>query len=235
MQIQGDVYWAVLLERTVMQEAFDSLLDVAAYCATRGFIRITLPYTRTDAARNRITRAFITCGNNPHNTLVMLDNDHIYPVDVVERLAQRPEAEGVIGALAFRRGPPYDPCWFVREGEYLRRPAQWDCGAVYECDAVGTGAIAIKRWVFDRLTEAGFHWPYFRYEYPEGLNFNPTEDMYFARICEEAGIRHHVDTALEIPHITTKLITQETWEREYQRRMELQKLEVGEEPAIQEA
>jgi hypothetical protein len=195
------------MERAVQQEAVQSLLDVAAACGARGFVRLGIPYCRTDMARNNIVEAFCELSQSEDDTLVMLDCDHVHPPDVVERLAARPE--GVVGALAFRRSPPHEPMWFVRTtGGKLRAPAVFE-PLVYECAAVGSGAIAIKRWVFDRLNE---HAPYFfKYEYCEG-GFSPSEDMWFAGLCERAGIKHHVDCSLVIPHVAAQIVDGATWE-----------------------
>ncbi len=72
----------------------------------------------------------------------------------------------------------------------------WRAGGV-----VGGGAIAIQRWVFERLMEKGFAWPYFRLVYLEGSVDQPGVDMYFGAICEEAGIPHYVDCDLVTPHL----------------------------------
>lgn len=212
------VYYAVLFERTLLGDAVDALLNVAAVAGVEGHVRITIPYTRTDTARNRLVSAFMQASESPHDTLVMLDADHVHPPDIVKRLARYPQ--GVVGALAFRRSAPHDPCWFVRAPDgRLRQPAEFEVGSLYECDAVGTGAIAIKRWVFERL--AAEHGPaFFKYEYLDG-GFSPSEDIYFARICEEAGIRHHVDTGLETPHIVNHAIALADWQAQMVNKPEL--------------
>jgi hypothetical protein len=211
-QIEADnehpqVYWAVLMERSVQQDAVSALLDVAMTAGAAGAMRIGLPYTRTDQARNRIAAAFLTAAQNPNDTLVMLDCDHAHPPDIVPRLAAR--EEGVVGALAFRRSPPHEPMWFVRHRDgRLMAPGEYE-PILYECDAVGTGAIAIKRWVFDKLVEQGTEY-FFKYEYCEG-GYSPSEDMYFAGLCEKAGIKHHVDCSLVTPHLATLHVNDQTW------------------------
>jgi hypothetical protein len=51
------------------------------------------------------------------------------------------------------------------------------------------------------LVQKGYFPPFFRYEYPTDGS-QPSEDMYFGRICEQAGIWHYVDTSIIIPHAT---------------------------------
>lgn len=204
------VYWAVLLDKNVAWECVDPLLDVAAQAARNGYVRIAVPHTRTDTARNKIAQVFVDQTTAREDVLVMLDNDHAHPADIIERLARRPE--GVASALAFRRSLPHDPLFYIRDDAgRLRQPAEWEPGTTYICNAVATGAIAIKRWVFDELTAAGYSWPWFRYEYPEGVAFHPSEDLYFAGLCEKAGIRQVCDTGLVIPHMTTAFVDQSTW------------------------
>lgn len=207
------VFWAVLYERSIMFESTEELLDIAAAAGKLGYRRLSVPYTATDNARNHLTRAFLTLSQHPDDVLVMLDCDHVHPTDVIQRLAVHPV--GVVAALAFRRGPPHDPQFYVRDGDgVLQQPAEiGELGEVLaEGDLVGTGAIAIKRWVLDELADYGFEWPWFRYEYPEGSLNRPGEEIYFASICEEAGIRHYCDVSLESPHLATTLIGRRTWE-----------------------
>jgi hypothetical protein len=210
---QVQVYWSVLLERNVHWRPASSLFRVAGNAALNGYNQIEMPYARTDDARNQIVKNFLMHSQHPDDTLVMLDNDHDHPENVVTELARRPE--GVVAALAFRRSPPHDPLWFVRQDDgTLRQPAEWEEGLVYECDAVGTGAIAIKRRVFDALRDHGYRWPWFRYEYPDDRDgLMPSEDMYFCRICEESGIKVHVHTGVEIPHLFMTAADHKRWRR----------------------
>ena len=206
-----NVFWAFLLERSVLGHAVDAALDVAQTCAIRGYTRLAIPYSRTDMARNRIVSAFMEISTGPEDTLIMLDGDHAHPSDIVARLACYPKEIGVIGALYFRRGPPYDPLFFEFCDGRLRNPAEWQDGMVYEVDAVATGAIAIKRWVFEKLTELGLGNPPFQYRYPEAANWNQTEDIFFAEICRQAGIKHHCDTGIKTPHLSIKFVTEQDW------------------------
>jgi hypothetical protein len=75
---------------------------------------------------------------------------------------------------------------------------------LYEMAQVGTGAIAIQRWVFDELDRQGLGPWYFRYDYrvgPQGELHMPSEDMHFGELCRQAGIPHYVDTSFESPHV----------------------------------
>jgi hypothetical protein len=84
---------------------------------------------------------------------------------------------------------------------------------VYPCAIVGTGAIGIKRWVLDRLQQAG-HEYFFKYKYPQGsLKRTPSEDIYFGQICEEIDIKHHVDCSLITEHLNVVKVNREDWNR----------------------
>ena len=203
------VFWSVLLERSVQEYAVDALLQVAIRAGMAGYARLAMPYHRTDMARNIIVKKFGEVAE-AQDTLVMLDDDHIHPPDIMERLVKH--NVGVVGALAFARGAPFFPCAFVRDtqGE-MRFVAEPVCG-LQQVNAVGTGAIAIKRWVFDKLNEAGFSWPFFRYEYPPQETM-PSEDMYFARICELAGIPQYCDMDTITPHLIASTVSADSWQQ----------------------
>jgi hypothetical protein len=189
-----------------------ALLNVAMRCTGMGYTRIEIPCMGTDQARNVAVAEFLKASTNPNDVLVMLDDDHLHPARVVSQLAGH--EQGVIGALAFRRGEPYDPIMFVRlPDKRLVSIARWNPGEVLGCDMVGHGAIAIKRWVFDALKRAGHAQPYYRYEYAAtcGGNRRSSEDMWFGKVCEDAGIPHYCDTSLIIPHLTQTSIDEVTW------------------------
>lgn len=189
-----NVFWAVLLERSTLEIPMDSLLDVAAYCGYKGFMRLSEPYQRTDTVRNHFCRQFMENSSDPDDVLVMLDNDHWHPHHVVFSLAQH--NLDVVGALAFRRGPPYDPCFYIMRNNQLFSPTEWS-GQLFECDIVGHGAVAIKRRVLTQL-----EYPFYKYEYPAFADFEQSEEIFFGLECMKRGIKHHCDTGLVIPHLT---------------------------------
>lgn len=254
-----EVYWSLLLERSVQEQNVQSMLDVAtrtghldvigrlwavAAPAERetlvrlvgqaelasllnenrltlgaeknGYIRIFHPYSRTDQARNDLSKVFMELADDPEDTLVMLDCDHLHPPDIIERLAVHPPERGVVGALAFRRGAPHFPCFFHRDPSGVYHIiTEWEKGTLLGGQMgsiVGTGAIAIKRWVFERLDSQGFHWPFFRYAYMPNGPVQPSEDIYFGEACEQCGILQYCDTSLETPHLTVGRIDSGSWE-----------------------
>lgn len=229
------VFWGVMMERSVAYGPVNHLLDIAMHAGMIGAMRISVPYQRVDAARNQMVEAFRAIATSPDDTLVMLDCDHRHPESIIERLAVR--KMGVTAALAFRRSKPYEPMFFVRDSKGQLRSPGITKPVTYECDATGTAAVAIKRWVFDRLAEAGDHY-FFRYEYRDcPFGWRSSEDMYFAKLCEDAGIKHHVDCSLVTPHMGIKNVDQGTWEEYREEHPEIVTMdaeEVGEDQEIME-
>jgi len=214
------VVWGLLKERFIDQFVLDCAMDVAATCAEKDYLRLAIPYLRADDARNMAVETFLKATHEPDDVLVMLDADHLHPPYVVWGLARHQHDIGVVGALAFRRGSSTDPMfWFISDGK-LRAPADWKAGELYQCDFVGTGAIAVKRWVFDQLLAEGEELPFFRLTYHAGWARAIGEDRYFADLCLKHGIRQHCDTAIEIPHLDYRLSTSQSWQEWKQQNMD---------------
>lgn len=197
------VFYAALKEKQLEQTAIAAIEAVNYHAGAHQYVRLDCAAQRTDMARNILCRTFRSMAKDPEDTFVMLDYDHAHPIDIIEKLVAHNLP--VVGALAFLRGEPYYPCVFFRnEQGVLQHPRTWQ-RQVYRVDAIGTAAIAIKRRVFDQLEE-----PYFVYTYPPG-DIHPSEDMYFCRQCELAGIPMYCDFGLVTPHLKTGSIDDLTW------------------------
>ncbi len=221
-------YWVILTERNGVsyEESFRALADIIEYTARlKGFHRMVGKPMPPAHARNTACQTFFnnTPDPQPDDTLVMLDADHVMPVDLVQRLAAH--TVGVVGALATSRGEPPFICAFKKTaaGTYANMTS-WEEGELSECTIVGTGAIAIKRWVLQKLIHCSPSW--FRYGYG-GYNYEATEDMYFGYECEKAGIPHHVDTSLWIPHCTVAYTTPLEWKEYVQDHPEVREIAVA--------
>lgn len=202
------VWYAILLERSIGDMAANALFDVCGRAALQGYQRITIPYGRTDVVRNLLAADFMRQSSDPDDVLVMLDNDHVHPYDVIERLV----AHGVpvVGALAYRRSEPYDPQLYGLVDGKLRQPSRTG-GELVRVDLVGFGAVAIRRRAFLALAAAGKPAPWFRYDYDDGGAVFLTEDTRFCRLCGMAGVGVYCDTALVTPHVGTRLIQGDEW------------------------
>ncbi len=204
------VFVAPLVERTGVGTdiAFHALLRVAHACGHSNYALIHLPYSRTDVARSNAVKSFRQATTQQDDTLVMLDGDHDHPPDIVHRLVAADVP--VVACLAFRRSEPYDPQAYVRteDGE-LYQVSEWT-PTRERVTFAGMAAIAIKRSVFDKLEVAGYHPPFFRYPY-NADGSTPSEDVYFCRLCEAAGIPVEIDFGLISPHLTTAQIDDTSW------------------------
>jgi hypothetical protein len=205
------IYWSMLMERSVPNVGALSAVRLAHQAGSAGYVYLAVPYARTDFLRCALVDRFMQLSSNPLDTLIMLDNDHDHPDNTLARLAAYDDYP-VIGALAFRRGEPYDPCAFVRlEDGKLHAMAQWEPDRVYRVDVIGHAAVAIQRRVFLHLEAEGFKQPYWRYAYTDGTTNMPSEDMHFCLSCERAKVGQYVDCGLIAPHLTNGFITDQSW------------------------
>lgn len=195
------------LERNVphASKTFHRFLEIAA----QGPVIMNQSYTRTDLARNRFAMKLL---ESQFTHLLMLDLDHVHPVDIVQRLARWVLADPgrlVVGGLNFRRSEPYEPCCFVRDKNgLLASPAKWTPGLM-RVDYLGTGSIMIHRKVFEMLEP-----PWFFNIYDDELRWAdtwPGEDIGFNQKCTDAGIELFVDTSTTSPHLTDGLVTESTF------------------------
>jgi len=203
------VWWAVLHERMLYEGAVRAIEDVADHCARLGYHRLQAGYAATDVARDSLRRKFLDVSTSPDDTLVMLDNDHLHPANIVERLSSITNV-GVVGALCRRRGDEMDELIQARNPETgrLDRVVGYEPGDIVPCAMAGGGAMAIKRWAFERIERThGMRYFQFRYAYDDDCPERPGEEIYFYRLAEAAGVSIACDTGTPSPHIT--LITVE--------------------------
>lgn len=214
--------WFSPMERYVNAHAVTALLDVSIHAHHHGAKRINMAYCAIDDARNKACKIFWNNFTDDDDVLVMLDNDHTHPAHIVPHLMSRCDAEHeVVGALAFRRSAPHDPCfYFLNEGGNADVATSFN-GSMVKCDIVGTGAIAIRRSALRKLAESGFQWPWFRFSYKEGMHneIRTSEDWNFGLTCRKAGISHWCDTSIMTPHLGEMMITQNDWFNELEQGM----------------
>jgi hypothetical protein len=202
-----NVVVGVPLGRNVSASAFLNFWEIAR----RGWPLIHRPYSRTDVNRNEFGRALLA---SDYTHLVMLDLDHRHPYDIVERLASIVQYDRdkfqVVGALAFRRGKPYNPCAYQLDGDgELRDVIEWTPGML-KVDAIGHAAMIIDRRVLEK-TPAPW-WQYEYWEWSDEYDY-PTEDLFFCRLCREHDIDIWCDTTLITPHLAETDIDQEVFQR----------------------
>lgn len=129
------------MERSIQQNAVLSLLDVAGIAAMAGAVRINREYQRVDMARNDAVKTFLKNTKDDGDVLIMLDCDHLYPRDIIPKLAKSCDyLHEVVGALAFRRSLPYDPVFYDLNDEGKATIPTSFTGGMVRCDIVGTEA-----------------------------------------------------------------------------------------------
>ena len=203
----NQVFFAYLPERYVSEQSLWAIADICMKAGQQGHNLIHIPHCRTDVARNEITHIFLDHSSSPDDVLVMLDIDHDHPMDTVARLAASPG--DITGALAFRRSAPHDPQFYlaaevepgkIREGDYVFQVSEWPKDLL-EVEAVGFGAVAIKRRVFEAMEAKGDGPPFFRISYDHyRRGKTPGEDLPFCYRAKQLGLKVMVDTTFEIPH-----------------------------------
>jgi len=193
--------------------------------ARQGVNAIFLPYGEVCQTINRAIRMFL---DTQHTHLLILDNDHEHPVDIIQRLARWVIADRnvqVVGGVNFRRSAPFEPCaYFQDEGDnriYTKEYSGWDWDAgLIEVARMGAGCILIDRKVFEQMKAPWWEWDYSR-ETPEGRN--PSPDIRFCKKCKELGIKLYVDTTTTSPHIATYGVGKENYKIYCDRTLEEEK------------
>jgi len=163
-----------------------------------------------DWARNELARAVKEYVNpvtgKKFSHVLWLDSDHTFNPDLACHLARHmvnPVVDAV-SAVYYNRTGPTLPVVYVKdfnEDRYKHFPLIWPPDGLFECDAVGFGAILMKRDVFDRVPE-----PWFTLDYRSG------EDIAFCVKAKEHGVRFFVDGNYTLGHIGEgKIITKKDY------------------------
>ena len=192
-------------ERQIMSEAvvqWEEILFHLGNQPTPGveYVHLSVGYQGIDSARNYLSFKFMEQSSHPDDTLVMLDNDHLHPKDIVVKLASRNKP--VVGALAYKRKAPFFPIAYVKDPKDgrlkvpIRTPA-----SLFECGVVGGAALAIKRSVFTALSAKGYQWPWFRFTYQDWALYRSGEDVFFMTNCGNVGIKVYCDGTIVTPHL----------------------------------
>jgi len=123
--------------------------------------------------------------------LLFLDTDMIYPVDTIERLLAHDL--DIVGALTFKRYPPFNPIINVGEQYKMKYMYPYPEGLI-KVTATGTGCLLINMKVFNKLEK-----PYFKFRKVKGKDVG--EDIGFCYKAGDAGIDVYVDTTVKTIHI----------------------------------
>jgi len=116
-----------------------------------------------------------------------------------ERVIPRELDPKIVGALCYRRYPPFEPLMNRGKlGEYWC-VEDWNDGELVEVEATGTGCLMYDMGIFDELSEPWF--------YSSSLNTNQTqwiigEDIQLCHNARQKGFRIFVDTSVPNKHLS---------------------------------
>lgn len=140
--------------------------------------------------------------------LFMIDDDMIGPDDLFEQLYAR--QKDIIAPLAFTRNFPHKPVIYsciagwdpVSQCDYFTNYAimNYPKNKLFECDAVGFGAVLINVDCFRKMPQPWF------------MNPNKTgEDISFCYEAKKYGFRTWMDTSIKLGHVSHPLIVTEEY------------------------
>lgn len=130
--------------------------------------------------------------------LYMIDDDMICPDDMFEQLVKH--NVDVVAPLAFTRNPPHAPVLYhavegydkVEKKDYFinNTVMNYPKNKLIECDAVGFGAVLIKREVLEKIGKKPFM-----------STCGTGEDILFCYKARKLGFHIFMDTACKLGHI----------------------------------
>jgi len=135
--------------------------------------------------------------------LIMMDVDMIYHPKTITRLLSHNLP--VVGALCFRRYPPFDSIMLrVTDGQYLSVD-EWEEGELVEVDATGAGCLMFDMTVFKEIP-----YPWFKFKKDVDTGAVIGEDIGFCQSLKAIGHKIFVDTTVPSGHLSTMVINRET-------------------------
>lgn len=127
-----------------------------------------------------------------------IDNDMIFPPDGINRLLEQDKE--IIGAhYNERRFPLRSTVKIADKNGNLQAGDISEFTQTFPVYSLGLGFVLIKMSVFDKLKK-----PYFNSPLDENDQFM-TEDFYFFKKCQEAGIQVYCDPHITVKHVGTYL------------------------------
>jgi hypothetical protein len=156
-----------------------------------------------DEMRNLIVKQALATGCS---RLIMMDTDMVYHHKTLTRLMEHNLP--VVGALCFRRYPPFDPLMFTGKINGYKLIEEWEPESLVEVDATGTGCLMFDLRIFEELP-----YPWFRFRHnPDPNSFGTVgEDIGLCSDLREKGIKIFVDTSIPAGHLGMLEVTRETW------------------------
>ena len=166
--------------------------------------RMVVDWARNDLARQASEQTNEYTGNK-FSHFLWLDDDHVFNPDLACYLARLADLD-MVSALYFGR-TQHLPVAYVKDDsgdKYKHYPLIEAPRALAEVDAVGFGALLMRRDVFDRVPE-----PWFT------LDWHAGEDIAFCVRAKEHGVKVWLDGSYALGHIGPPQIVTEATYKQY--------------------
>ncbi len=135
--------------------------------------------------------------------LILMDTDMDYHVDTIPSLLSHKLP--IVGALCYRRYPPFDPIMLKGTPGDYDSIDEWEEGELVEVDATGCGCLLFEMSVFRKMK-----YPWFKFRrLPTGEGLG--EDIGFCADLKDNGFKIFVDTSVPSGHLTTLCVTDQTY------------------------
>lgn len=154
-----------------------------------------MPYRVTNQSRNLLVHKMLA-GDWTH--ILMLDSDMLFPAGTLGRLLSHDV--DIVGGFYLRKVRGNLPC-VARYNENGRPCSVWPLPHLEEVDALGTGAILIKREVFENIDPPWFEYKPVEDKYDGTKLEQISEDYVFCDKAKAAGYKIHVDGSLICGHV----------------------------------
>jgi hypothetical protein len=136
--------------------------------------------------------------------LIMLDTDQCYHPKTITRLLSH--RLPVVGALVYRRYPPFDPLMMKGDISKYQPIKEWEPNSLVEVDATGTGCLLFDMEVFRKMPA-----PWFRFRRDPKTWNAVGEDIGFCSELRGAGYKIFVDTSVTAGHLSQIQVTEPWW------------------------
>lgn len=152
--------------------------------------RMVVDWARNDLARKAKDHVNEFTGEK-FTHILWLDDDHVFEADLACVLARHDKE--MVSALYYARVGKTLPVVYVKDESgdaYKHFPLTQAPGCLFQCDAVGFGAMLMRRDVLDRVPQ-----PWFTIDYKAG------EDIAFCVSVRKQGIKIWCDGQYSLGHI----------------------------------
>lgn len=155
-----------------------------------GVERMVVHWARNYIVKESVDRINPHTGNK-FTHFLWLDNDHVFNADMLLYLARHKNLD-MVSAVYYGRVGAHLPVAYVKDDNdniYSHFPLIVIPETLFEIDAVGFGALLMRREVME-----GLEHPYFSFDHCG-------EDMYFCVHAKKAGFKVWIDGSYRIGHI----------------------------------